>query len=179
MTSNRLSKVAKHIAKKKGGKKALHENSRDTQRLQRAGALDEKLNKLAGIRKRQNHPYLARVEFFQTAATEHASIFSLPDIQVLIEQYIHRDDEELETLKAERRPGRPASTREDLLKQKQNAEVGEYKSGFWVPDLEDDLNLQVLKEWDGRWASLHKLKFVRIATDGTKKESSFPPKGMS
>lgn len=57
MTSNRLSKVAKHIAKKKGGKKALHENSRDTQRLQRAGALDEKLNKLAGVRKRQNQPY--------------------------------------------------------------------------------------------------------------------------
>lgn len=122
---------------------------------------------------------MARIEFFQTAADEHTSIFALPDIQLLIQQYIHRDDEELETLKAERRPGRPASTREDLLKQKQDAETGEYKSGFWVPDLEDALNLQVLKEWDGRWASLHKVKFVRIAIDGTKKESSFPPKGLS
>jgi translation machinery-associated protein 16 len=120
-----------------------------------------------------------RIEFFQSAAKEQTSIFALPEIQVLIEQYIRRYDEELAALKAERRPGRPPSTREDLLKQKQATEMGEYKSGYWLPDLEDVVNLQVLKEWDGKWTSLHKLKYVRIAADGAKKESMFPPKGMS
>ncbi|KAF2197673.1 hypothetical protein GQ43DRAFT_466241 [Delitschia confertaspora ATCC 74209] len=179
MPSNRLFKVQKHIAKKKGKNATLHENSRDTHRLQSAGLRDDKINRVAALREKQNRPYLLRIQYFQTAAKEHASIFSIPEIQVLIEQYIHRDDEELATLKAERRSGRPPSTREVLLKQRQTTEVGEYTSGYWVPDLEKAENLERLKEWDGSWGSLHRLKFVRILKDGVRRESSFPPKGMS
>ena len=126
-----------------------------------------------------NKHTVQRLQFFQTAAEEHDSIFSISEIQVLIEKYLQRDNEELETLKAERRPGRPPSTREVLLKQKQAAEMGEYTSGFWVPAFEDAKNIQALKDWDGRWANLNTLKFVRVAKDGTRKESNFPPKGMS
>ena len=179
MPSNRLSKVQKQITKKKGKNAILHEGSRDTMRLQRAGARDDKINRLAAVREKQNRPYLQRLQFFQTAAEEQNSIFSIPEIQVLIEKYIQRDDEELEALKAERRPGRPPSNREVLLKQKQAAEVGEYTSGFWVPALEDAKNIEALKEWDGRWTNLNTLNFIRVAKDGTRKESSFPPKGLS
>jgi translation machinery-associated protein 16 len=73
----------------------------------------------------------------------------------MIEDYLGRDDEELAKLKAERRPGRPANTRETLLKQHQQVEQGEYTSG------------------------LATIRPVRITRDGVKKESSFPPKGMS
>ena len=57
MVSNRLSKVHKHITKKKGKTPNLHENSRDTQRLQRAAGRDDRLNRLAKIREIQNHTY--------------------------------------------------------------------------------------------------------------------------
>ncbi|KAF2174750.1 hypothetical protein K469DRAFT_613427 [Zopfia rhizophila CBS 207.26] len=179
MPSNRLSKVQKHITKKKGKNVSLHENSRDTHRLQRASARDDKLNRLAAVREKQNRPYLLRLKFFQTAAAEHDATLTIPGIQNLIDNFLHRDDEELATLKANRRPGRPPSTREALLKQSQAAESGEYSSGFWIPDLEDPENLRTLKIWNGQWANLNTMKFVRIAKDGAKRESSFPPKGMS
>jgi translation machinery-associated protein 16 len=97
----------------------------------------------------------------------------------MIEDFLGRDDEELANLQAERRAGRPPSTRETLLKQNQAVEQGEYASGFWVPDLENVENLQKLKEWSGHWSGLATLRFARISKDGHKRESSFPPKGLS
>jgi len=43
---------------------------------------------------------------------------------------VHQHDEEFETLKKERRAGRPASTREDLLRMKIAADEKEYENGF-------------------------------------------------
>jgi translation machinery-associated protein 16 len=100
-------------------------------------------------------------------------------MQVLVEDYLGRHDEELAQIEAERRPGRPPSGRETGLKQRQANEQGEYVSGFWIPDLEDMENLQKLKDWDGKWSSLATLIFVRVTKDCKKKPSSFPPKGMS
>jgi translation machinery-associated protein 16 len=97
----------------------------------------------------------------------------------MIEDYLGRDDEELAKLKENRRAGRPPSTRQTLLEQLRNTERDEYASGFWVPDLEDASNLRKLKEWNGQWAQLAILKFARISKDGFKRDSSFPPKGMS
>ena len=110
---------------------------------------------------------------------EHESALSVSEIQAMIEDFLGRDDEELATLKAGRRAGRPPSTRETLLKQNQATEQGEYASGFWVPDLENVDNLQKLKAWNGLWSGLPTLQFARISKDGAKRESSFPPKGMS
>jgi translation machinery-associated protein 16 len=44
--------------------------------------------------------------------------------------FVHQYDEELDALKKERRPGRPASTREDLLRIKIAADEKEYENGF-------------------------------------------------
>lgn len=70
----------------------------------------------------------------------------LPEVQTLVHKYasqsviyvhrsnrlsyIHQYDEEFEELKKARRPGRPASTREDLLKRKIEALEDEYEKGF-------------------------------------------------
>lgn len=97
----------------------------------------------------------------------------------MIEDFLGRDDDELATLQAERRAGRPPSTRETMLKQSRAVEQGEYASGFWVPDLQDENTLKALHDWDGSWAGLATMRFVRISKEGSKKESSFPPKGMS
>ncbi|KAL8853985.1 MAG: hypothetical protein Q9221_001108 [Calogaya cf. arnoldii] len=155
-----LAKVQKKIHKKKGATTSLHEDSRDAKRLRRAGARSDKLEKLATARGKALQPYRKYTQ----------SIISLDG---------HRDSTELSNIQGERRPGRPTSTAEDMLKQRIQVEANEYKSGYWLPDMEDVQNLDRLKEWNEQWTSLGTLKFVRIAKDGTKHMSSFPPKGKS
>jgi translation machinery-associated protein 16 len=55
---NTLDKARKHIAKKKGADSvnALHQYSRDSKRLQRAQIRDERLEKLARSKKKQDRP---------------------------------------------------------------------------------------------------------------------------
>ena len=65
------------------------------------------------------------------------------------------------------------------MKQRMTVEQREYNSGFWMPDMEDEHNLGLLRDWNGQWSSLSTLEYVRIARDGTKQTSSFPPKGQS
>jgi translation machinery-associated protein 16 len=55
----------------------------------------------------------------------------------------------------------------------------EYSAGFWLPDLEDEDNLNLLRGWNGEWSSLSRLKYIRLTRNGVRKESSFPPKGES
>ncbi|KAI9735985.1 MAG: hypothetical protein M1834_001451 [Cirrosporium novae-zelandiae] len=181
MPQKTLYKIQKQVAKKRRGNvHALHENSRDVQRLRRASARDDKLARLASTRSKLNQHYLQRVDFFKDAAelaTETA--IDQQDIQSLIRRYINRDDEELKTLQSQRRPGRPSSTREDQLKQRIDKEKREYISGFWVPDMENPKTMEFLRQWNGQWEGLNVLSFVRISKDGVRHQSSFPPKGES
>lgn len=171
-----LSKVQKHLQKRKGKTPALHENSRDSKRLRRAAGRDDKLGKLSSAKARQSQPYLDRVSFFQQVAQEHPDVFSLDEVHVIIQNYIKRDQEEIDTLQSERRPGRPATTRQDLLTQIQDTDQKEYASGFWVPDMMDELNLKTLREFSGDWGAMNQLKYSRVAKDGTVKASLFPPR---
>lgn len=93
--------------------------------------------------------------------------------------HLSRYDEELAELKGQRRPGRPSSTREDLLKQSMSTEEREYNSGFWIPDMQDEGGLAILQGWNGEWTSLNTIKYVRLSRDGTLQRSNFPPKGLS
>lgn len=94
-------------------------------------------------------------------------------------EYVHRLDEHQTELKAQRRPGRPMSSDEERVRAVQDAEEKEFKSGFWVPDVREKDWRQKLESWNGQWAGLNTLKFVRIMNDGSVKDSSFPPKGLS
>lgn len=94
-------------------------------------------------------------------------------------RYLGRHDEEIEQLKTERRPGRPSSNREDLLRQQLAIEDREHSTGFWLPDMEDNENLELLRNWNGEWTSLGNFKYVRLTRAGTKSPSKFPPKGQS
>ncbi|KAL8713870.1 MAG: hypothetical protein Q9220_002015 [cf. Caloplaca sp. 1 TL-2023] len=194
-----LDKVYKKIAKKKGRLNSLHENSRDAKRLRRASGRAEKLERVAAERANAYQPFrndfleplvsvvlsithtltVQRIAFFQSAAQESSNPFTLDATQALIEIYLDRSTTELSALKTERRPGRPASTKDDKLSRRIEAETKEHISGFWIPDMSDADTLGKLKNWNGEWASLNTMKYVRIARDGTKHSSSFPPKGKS
>jgi translation machinery-associated protein 16 len=178
---SKLSKVRKHVSKKKGpaGITSLHENSRDALRLRKASARDARVLKTVSTKSKQNAPWLDRVSFFQDALPETLHPLPLEDIQALIETWLGRHDEEIATLKGERRAGRPATTRQVLLEQAGKAERLEWESGFWVPDLMDVESLQKLDGWRGDWLSLANLRFARVQRDGAVKESQFPPRGSS
>ena len=93
--------------------------------------------------------------------------------------YLNRDNEELLQLRAERRPGRPSSVKEDLLRQRVEMEEREYSAGYWIPKMDSEENLASLRAWSGEWENLNILKFIRVTKGGNKTESSFPPKGKS
>jgi len=59
MPSKNVTKVQKHIAKKKGKNAPLHENSRDSRRLARAGAREDKLSRISSARAKLNLPFRA------------------------------------------------------------------------------------------------------------------------
>lgn len=219
-------KTRKHIAKKKNNVTALHENSRDTQRLRAAKMRDDKLTRVASARRKHDQPLrmarlhlinthllifiVGRVNYFQDAVRKHGSKpLEMKAIQKLIEEYVigseddrfsalivkslvHQNDKELSELKEQRRPGRPASTREDLLRMKIATDEKEFTNGFCayllltrdyanaktdLPDLTDADNVTFLDRWEGSWSYLSTLKWVRINSSGETQDTSFPPKG--
>lgn len=177
---SKLAKVQKHVTKKKGAKAtSLHENSRDSKRLRSAGARDDRVARLTAVRQHANKQWLDRVAFFQDRLPETLHPLETEKIQALVQDYLARSDEELEQLKAERRSGRPASTRQTLLEQQRNMEGKEFESGFWMPNLQDEETLTRLDGWKGDWVGLGVMRFVRVSREGAVNESSFPPRGAS
>lgn len=57
MPSVSLSKVHKHISKKRGSMDSMHENSRDAKRLRRAGSREERLSHHASMTLKARQPY--------------------------------------------------------------------------------------------------------------------------
>jgi len=124
-------------------------------------------------------PIVERIAFFQSLAQSHPTAFTSAEVHDAIPTYLSRHSDELAALKTERRPGRPASTREDALKQLQAQEENEFVSGFWMPDLEDEKNVETLRSWGGHWVSLGTMRFVRVNKEGGRRGSVWPPKGNS
>lgn len=178
MPSTSLDKARKAIQKKKGPIGAIHELSRDSKRLHRARARDEKLDKLAAARKKNDKPYIDRASYFQEAIKQNeGKALQATVMHDLIKTYVHQYDEELSELKKARRPGRPSSTKEDLLKVKINALMKEYQNGFLLPELTAEENAVLLDRWEGSWSYLTNIKWIRLSEDGKVKSASFPPRG--
>ncbi|KAF6833615.1 hypothetical protein CMUS01_06499 [Colletotrichum musicola] len=176
-----VQKTRKQIAKKRNGNvDALHEFSRDSKRLHKASVRDEKLGKLAQARGKKEQPMLDRARYFQKAIQEKGSVaLELAAVQELIHTFVHQYDEEYAEVKKTRRPGRPASVKEDMLKMKIAALEEEYKIGFYLPDILNESNVTLLDRWEGSWSYLTSVSWIKLTSDGTIKKSSFPPKGSS
>ncbi|KAK4111626.1 hypothetical protein N656DRAFT_144041 [Canariomyces notabilis] len=175
-----LEKTRKQIAKKRNGTvAALHEKSRDSRRLHRAQVRDDRLERIAESRRKKDQPLLARVSFFQEFVREHGNKpVGLELVQSKINEFVHQYDEEYEEVKKARRPGRPPSSKEDLLKMKISALEKEQRDGFYIPDLTSEDNIQLLGRWEGSWSYLTNLSWVKISSKGNVKPSSFPPQGL-
>ncbi|KAF5001913.1 hypothetical protein FDECE_10817 [Fusarium decemcellulare] len=177
-----LSKTRKQISKKRNGVvNSLHEKSRDSLRLHKAGVRDQRIEKLAAARSKKEQPLVDRVAFFQQAlrVRENTGAPELDDVQRMIHSFVHQYDEEYQAVKKTRRSGRPASAKEDLLKIKISTLEDEYKGGFVLPDLLDSVNVNALHLWEGSWSYLTQLKWVKINSEGQVRPTSFPSGGTN
>ena len=175
-----LSKVQKHVKKKKGSKiSSLHENSRDAQRLRRAGARDDRVARQSSVREKANKQWIERVAFFQERLPGTLHPLGLEEIRALIEEYLDRNVDELDQLRLERRSGRPPSTRQRLLEQQKRDDEKEFESGMWLPNLQDEETIVKLDAWQGDWVGLGVIRFIRMEKAGAVKDSHFPPRGSA
>ncbi|KJZ77156.1 hypothetical protein HIM_03477 [Hirsutella minnesotensis 3608] len=176
-----LNKTRKQIAKKRGGEvNALHEKSRDSLRLHKAGVRDQRLEKLAAARSKKEQPIADRVAHFQQGLDRRDNQpLDVGAIQELIHNFIHQYDEELGELKKARRPGRPASAREDLLRIKVTALETEYRNGFAIPDVMSEENAKLVADWEGSWSKLAALPWIKVTSSGQARKADFPSKGIN
>ncbi|KAM0262497.1 hypothetical protein ACHAQJ_001751 [Trichoderma viride] len=176
-----LQKTRKQISKKRGGEvNALHEKSRDSMRLNKAGIRDQRLEKLASSRNKRERPIVDRVDFFQANVRDQGTKpLEVAAIQALINTYVHQYDEQYEDLKKTRRAGRPASTREDLLKIKMAALEEEYSNGFLIPDITSAESVKLLDGWEGSWAYLTTIPWIKVTIAGGVRKSELPSKGIN
>ncbi|KAK7757355.1 translation machinery-associated protein 16 [Diatrype stigma] len=131
MPRTSFEKTRKAIAKKKGPIESLHQYSRDSKRLHRAQGRDERLEKIAASRRRNDQPYLERASFFHEAIKQNEGRpLESGTIHELINTFVHQYDEELNEIQKARRKGRPASVKEDLLKVKIETLQKEWQNGF-------------------------------------------------
>ncbi|KAK4218454.1 translation machinery-associated protein 16 [Rhypophila decipiens] len=172
-----LEKTRKQISKKRNGAiTALHANSRDSKRLHKAQVRDDRLEEIARARRKKDQPLLNRVSFFQEFVKQQESqLLSLEAIQEKISEFVHQHDEEYAEVRSTRRPGRPASMREDLLRMKVAALEKEHRDGFYMPDLTSETNVQLLDRWEGSWSYLPNLSWIRISATGNVRPAKFPP----
>ncbi|TLS24082.1 hypothetical protein PpBr36_08301 [Pyricularia pennisetigena] len=173
-----LEKTRKQIAKKRNGvMNNLHENSRNARRLHTAQVRDERLEKLAQAKKKNDRPLIDRVAFFRDVVKEssHPRPLSLDIVHEMVKSFVHQYDEEYAEAKSARRPGRPASTKEDTLKAKVVKLEKEYQAGLYMPDLTKVENLDALERWEGSWSFLTSLAWVKFLPSGEMKPASFPP----
>lgn len=120
-----------------------------------------------------------RVKFIQDNLPEELSPLPTETVLEFVSEYVGRSKDELEEMQAARRHGKSASAREINMRQQMENEVREFESGYWIPDLSNQENLEKLKNWNGEWVGMNVMKFVRVTKAGEIRSSSFPPKGNS
>lgn len=101
-------------------------------------------------------------------------------------------------MKKARRPGRPASTREDQLKRKIDTLEEEYEKGFCrspnfaqscaystlsdllivIPDVFDEDNGKKLMGYEGSWAYIATIAWSKVSKAGKISNGDFPSKGI-
>ncbi|KAI5776864.1 translation machinery-associated protein 16 [Geopyxis carbonaria] len=158
-----LNKVTKKIRRKKGSLDAL--GDRDKKRVQTAAMREAKLNKQARTRRLDKEQSLVRAGFFKIATKDATGPLEKDEIRALIASWIAREDHELQRYIKERRPGRPQGAKHLALQHRIEAETEEFRTGFWMPDIGDAINVEMLKRWDGTVGSLAQVKFTRVAKE--------------
>lgn len=162
-----IAKSLGKIQKAKGSNK-LHPKGRKIKQLTRAQLRQDKLQANKSLRSEAQNQKLLRLHFFKTFTEKvNQESYTIPELHQMIVAYIERDNDELETLKSQRRPGRPSSSRQDTLQMQLEYDNREYNDGFMLPDLRNPETVKALAAWQGSVGGTNTLTSIRLARDGT------------
>lgn len=156
-----LRKVTKQAKIKKG---SLHPNGRKAKMLAKSTLREEKVNRTKLQHALRKNDQLQIVNYMQESINRFPDqeTFSLDEERAFVDEFIRRGDEELDQLKHERRPGRPATKRQDQLQMNRDREYAVFKSGWKLPDLRVPQNVKRLRSWKGDSGTLTAIDFVDV-----------------
>lgn len=172
--SKSLSKIHKNLSKRKkatGKAITVHPNGRKFKQINRATLREAKIQerKREFTERRSNE--LSRIKFMQDLINtldeyKDYTKFDTPEIAQFIQLFINRDDEEIDEMKAKRKPNRPPHNKQVLLESKKKLEMEEFHKGFQVPDLTLEENVKFLRNWNGSFGAMSTLKLIRVNSKG-------------
>lgn len=156
-------KISERSIKKKSG--PTHPYSRRATQLARVAHRKDKLNQAKSVRSRSSNAKVDRLSTLILMLPD--DIDALPDLSAVHtfvkDNFLTRHHDELEELKADRRPGRPPHKREVELKEIIAKELQEYNEGLVIPDFTNKTNVKLLREWQGDPQALPLFRMVRIS----------------
>lgn len=91
----------------------------------------------------------------------------IPDLpylhSFLQSSYLDRHSQEIQELETQKRPGRPTPAKLAQIREVINKERLEYENGMEIPDLMNETNVQLLRDWEGDRQALPLFRFIRIS----------------
>ncbi|KAK7208481.1 translation machinery-associated protein 16 [Myxozyma melibiosi] len=165
-----IAKSLKKVEQKLKAGSGVHPKARKFQQLNRATLRERKVTKQKMERSSVRDVQVLRFRFLRSCVdreeNKDKTAFTEEEIKSMIQEFISRDDAEIQQLQASRRPGRPSSSRQDALQTRREFEMEEFKTGFYVPNLLDKNIVKAFRDWNEEWNGMGLLKFVRIAKEG-------------
>ncbi|KAK4052223.1 translation machinery-associated protein 16 [Microbotryomycetes sp. JL221] len=154
MSKHRV-KTLKALQSRKSGtaNSKLHPNSRRAKQLQRVELRQQKLKVQDRVHRSNEVKRVDRLLHFVHSLPEHDNCMTLDQLHQAVIDYIHRDDlklnelEQQRTLRTNWRRSEGKSKREVELEKQQQQDTEEYKTGFVVPDLMDEENVFICRQW--------------------------------
>ncbi|ODV77450.1 uncharacterized protein CANTADRAFT_56349 [Suhomyces tanzawaensis NRRL Y-17324] len=165
--AHNLNKVTKNLSKSTG---TIHIKGRKFKQLNRATLRDKKITakKLKSLEQKENE--LAVIFFLQKLIKDDEDFskfetFTLKQMKGFVELFIQRYDDELDQLRADRRPGRPQTNRQQILEEAVKHDRHVYETGMKIPNLTDKETVDRIRAWNGTTGGTTVMKFVHVYKD--------------
>ncbi|KAJ1955554.1 translation machinery-associated protein 16, partial [Linderina pennispora] len=163
----------KRVSKIKGRDKA-HPYSRKARQINRAMEAEAKIAAAKSQRIETNMAMGQKVLWFRdhmdlddegnTIEDRKAlkTVWTKLELCLLLDEYLTRNDEEIEEIKERKRPGRPLAAKDELVLQVAEFENKEARlAGLEVPELTNGSVVKALRAWDGDLNSIKTIKLVK------------------
>ncbi|KAJ2820864.1 translation machinery-associated protein 16, partial [Coemansia erecta] len=170
----------KRLSKIKGKEKA-HPYSRKARQISRAMNKEALLAKAKVDRINTSMARGQKVVWFRDRINEDdlkaKKTWTPAELRLLLDEYLQRNDEDVEELRIKKEETRGLSPKETLFLQVVESEIKESKlAGIDVPDLNNGLVVKTLRIWDGDVNSITTIKLVKCkptgADDGVEQKST-------
>ncbi|KAJ3142644.1 hypothetical protein HK100_011934 [Physocladia obscura] len=144
------------------GIEKAHPFSRKAKQVRRAYAREERLSKIKTIGDEVKTRVVDRLVWFKYALPDDVEVATPEIVHDLIDQYINRNNDEIEALRATIRPNRPKPAKLELYNMLMGKDRHEYRTGMKLPDLLNAANVVKLRRWEGDYNGMQAIKMVTV-----------------